>query len=106
MDVDTPAPEPRRAPVIVVASARGRTADEVASRLRGNGAIAVATHSAKGCLRVATSIGPDIVLLDSDLPRRLEKLLQAHPVSARAQLVHMHGSAVPVGVPAAALQAI
>jgi DNA-binding response OmpR family regulator len=95
-----------RAPVIVVASVHGRTADEVASRLRRDGAIAVAAHSAQGCLRVATSIGPDIVVLDSDLPRRLEKLLRAHPVSARAQVVQMHGSAIPLGVPAAALQAI
>jgi hypothetical protein len=65
-------------------------------------AVVLPTHSLEGCLRVATSVGPDIVLLDAGLPRRLEKLLRAHPVSARAQILHMHGRAVPVGVPAAA----
>jgi CheY-like chemotaxis protein len=100
------APESRRAPVIVVASARGNTADEVARRLTSEGAVVLTAHSLEGCLRVATSVGPDVVLLDNDLPPRLEKLLRAHPVSARARLVHMNGSAVQVGVPAAASLAI
>ena len=90
------APERRRAPVIVVASARGSTADDVARRLREEGAVVLTAHSLEGCLRVATSVGPDLVLLDSDLPPRLEKLLRAHPVSARAQVVHLGGQAADV----------
>ena len=100
-----PAPE-RRAPVIVVASAREGKADEVAERLRRDGAVVLAAHSLEGCLRVATSVGPDIVLLDPDLPPRLAELLRAHPVSARARLIQMDGQGAPVGVPAAALLAI
>jgi DNA-binding response OmpR family regulator len=95
-----------RASVILVASARGNRADEIAGRLRRDGAVVLTAHSFEGCLRVATSVGPDLVLLDSDLPARLEKLLHAHPVSARARVVHLHGSAVPVGLPAAASLAI
>jgi DNA-binding response OmpR family regulator len=79
----------RRQPVILVASARQGVADEVVARLRSDGATAYAAHSAHGCLRVATSIGPDIVLLDPALPGRLEQLLHAHPVSARAQVLHL-----------------
>jgi hypothetical protein len=63
-------------------------------------------HSADGCLRVATSVGPDLIVLDSGLPRRLDRLLAGHPVSARARVVHLHGSFAPVGLPAAASLAV
>ena len=53
------------------------------------------THSAAGCLRVATSIGPDVVLLDPALrTARVEQLLRAHPVSARAQVLHLDAAAL------------
>ena len=96
-------PTPTRdVPLILVASARDGAADEIAQRLRGNGAIVLAAHSAAGCLRVATAVGPDVVLLDADLPHRLEKLLRAHPTSARARLLHLSsgsqpGPGIPVG---------
>jgi hypothetical protein len=79
----------RRRPLIIVASAQAATADEIARRLRRGGSVAYATHSVEGCLRVATSVGPDIVLLDPALPDRLERLLRAHPVSSHAQLLHL-----------------
>lgn len=75
--------------LIVVASASGATADHLAARLRRDGARVYATHSAGGCLRVATSLAPDLVLLDPALPRRLERLLRAHPMSARARVVRL-----------------
>ena len=56
--------------MIVVASEQPGLADAVAARLQHDGAIAYATHSANGCLRVATSVAPDIILLDPKLPPR------------------------------------
>jgi hypothetical protein len=79
----------RAKPLIVVASDRTGVADGVVARLRRDGAVAYAAHSADGCLRVASSIGPDIVLLDPSLPARVEKLLRAHPASANAQFFHL-----------------
>ena len=79
----------RRAPLIVVASPISGVADAIAERLRLDGAVAYATHSAAGCLRVATSTRPDIVLLDPALPAKLEKLLRAHPTSATARVLHL-----------------
>ena len=58
----------RRAQLIVVASAVEGTAERIAARLREDGAVAYATHSLKGCLRVATSLRPDIVVIDPALP--------------------------------------
>jgi DNA-binding response OmpR family regulator len=77
--------------VIVVASADAALADRIAERLRRGGSVACTAHSANGCLRVATSIGPDVVLLDPKLPTRagLEKLLRSHPVSAAADIVQL-----------------
>ena len=64
-------------------------AEEVAARLRRAGNVVYVTHSAGSCLRVATSVEPDVVLLDPRLPRRLEQLLHAHPSSASAQVLHL-----------------
>lgn len=77
------------APLIVIASPGGYAADQIATRLRRDGAVVYATHSFGGCLRVATSVGPDLVLIDPVLPKRLVHLLRAHPVSARARIVEL-----------------
>ena len=49
--------------LIVVASASAAVAEEAAARLRLDGSVVYVTHSAAGCLRVATSISPDVVLI-------------------------------------------
>ena len=81
---------PRRSvPLIVVASTSSALVEDVAARLRHDGSVVYVTHSAAGCLRVATSIAPDVILLDPALPQRLEHLLRAHPASGRAQILHL-----------------
>jgi DNA-binding response OmpR family regulator len=79
----------RRVPLIIVASAALELAESVAAQLRSEGNVVYVAHSAEGCLRVATSVGPDLVLLDPALPPRLEQLLKAHPTSAGAQILHL-----------------
>ena len=78
----------RTQPLVVVASATPGEAERVVTRLRQAGALAYATHSAEGCLRVATSVRPDLVLIDPRLRarQRLERLLRAHPSSAQARV--------------------
>jgi hypothetical protein len=56
--------------------------------------VVYATHSQGGCLRVATNVAPDVVLLDPALPGRLEQLLRAHPATARARIVRLSPSFV------------
>src|SRR5712671_8225586 len=79
----------RSVPLIVVASTSGPYAENVAARLRQDGSVVYVTHSMHGCLRVATSVAPDLVLLDPEFPPRLEQLLHAHPTSARATVLHL-----------------
>ena len=94
-------PGAARAPLIVVASQAGSTADEVAARLRSQGAVAYATHSAQGCLRVSTSIGPDLVVIDPALwSARLERLIRAHPTSAHSCVRSMTADDLRDGLPA------
>jgi hypothetical protein len=76
----------RHVPLIVIGSTASALADSVAVRLRRDGNVVYVTHSPEGCLRVATSVAPDVVLLDQRFPARIEKLLKAHPLSARAQI--------------------
>ena len=89
----------RRSPLIVVASAVDGTAERIVARLREDGAVAYATHSVNGCLRVATSMRPDIVVLDPALPGRLERLLRAHPMTAHARFLFLaEDAAAPIEV--------
>jgi len=79
----------RSVPLIVVASESAAVAEEAAVRLRRDGNIVYVTHSAAGCLRVATSVAPDMVLIDPALPSRLVGFLRAHPATAEAQILHL-----------------
>ena len=79
----------RAVPLIVIGSAHTALAESAAAQLRREGNVVYVTHSAEGCLRVATSVAPDVVLLDADFPRRIERLLKAHPMSGRAQVLHL-----------------
>jgi hypothetical protein len=91
---------PRRdVKLIVVASASVAIAEEVAARLRRDGSVVYVAHSAAGCLRVATSISPDLVVLDPVLAGRLEGLLRAHPASAGAEIVLLEAARPSVVVP-------
>jgi hypothetical protein len=79
----------RRVPLVVVGCASAALATSVAVQLRRQGDVVYVTHSADGCLRVAVSVEPDMILLDSAFPGRVEKLLKAHPGSAHAQIFHL-----------------
>lgn len=79
----------RSVPLIVIASASAEYANEVAARLRRQGNIVYVTHSPEGCLRVATSVAPDMVLIDPAFPQRVERLLRAHPGTAQTQVLHL-----------------
>lgn len=85
----------RQPSLVLVASATPGVATRAAERLNRAGYHAVAARSARGCLRVATAIGPDLVLLDVTLPRRVEGLLRAHPVTARTRV--LRGTADTLG---------
>ena len=76
-------------PLVLVASEDEAVADHLVEHLRRIGSVACAARSEAGCLRVATAIGPDVVLLDPNLPARLEGLLRAHPVSGTATIVRL-----------------
>jgi DNA-binding SARP family transcriptional activator len=61
-------------------------ASDLVGRLRGEGMLVCVTNDVQSCLRVATSVRPDVVLIDPRLPRRLAQLLRAHPVSSHASI--------------------
>jgi DNA-binding response OmpR family regulator len=79
----------RHVPLIVIGSVSSALADRVAQQLRRDGNVVYVTHSAEGCLRVATSVRADVILLDPSFPSRLEKLLRAHPSSKAARILHL-----------------
>jgi hypothetical protein len=79
----------RQVPLVVVGCASAAMANSAAAQLRRQGNVVYVTHSADGCLRVAVSVEPDMILLDSAFPGRVEKLLKAHPASAHAQVFHL-----------------
>ena len=83
----------RRVPLVVIGSTESSAlAEGVAAELRREGNVVYVTHTAEGCLRVATSVEPDLVLLDPAMPSRLERLIRAHPACANAQILHLSAS--------------
>ncbi|MBV9354689.1 MAG: hypothetical protein JO023_04090 [Chloroflexi bacterium] len=83
-----------REPVVLVASADALLAASVQRRLTAHGYATAVAHSGDGCLRVATSLGPDLVVLDNRLAPRTDRLLRAHPRSRRARLVRLSPGAL------------
>jgi hypothetical protein len=75
----------RQTPLIVVAGPEGTAA--LVKCVRAQRALVYLTCSPEGCLRVATSVRSDVILLPRDFPRRIVRLLQQHPTSAGARMV-------------------
>ncbi len=76
----------RRATPLAMVCTPDAHAEDLVDRLRQEGMIVCVTNDFHGSLRVATSVGPDVVLIDPRLPRRLEQLLRAHPISSGASI--------------------
>ena len=74
----------RRVPLIVVAH---QETAALVEWLRAEGAVVYQTRTPEGCLRVATAVRPDMIVLPRDFPRRLALLLRQHPTSAGAKIV-------------------
>jgi CheY-like chemotaxis protein len=79
----------RSVPLVLVASSASATAESVAAQLRREGNVVYVAHTPDGALRIATSVGPDLVLLDPTFPPRLRQLLKAHPMTADVQIMHL-----------------
>ena|SRR5947209_16601567 len=81
----------RHVPLILVASASSAVAESLAHQLRDDGNVVYVAHSAEGCLRVAVSVGPDVILMDPALVNagRFEALIKAHPMCAATQVLHL-----------------
>ncbi|HYW90424.1 MAG TPA: BTAD domain-containing putative transcriptional regulator [Chloroflexota bacterium] len=78
--------KPRRVTPLAVVCTPDAHAEELVERLRHEGMVVCLTNDFHGCLRVATSVGPDVILIDPRMPRRLEQLLRAHPTSGSASI--------------------
>jgi hypothetical protein len=73
--------------------------------LRAAGYSALEAHTAAGCLRVATAVGPSLIVIDQALPHSLDARLRADPVSARARLLRLPSSSFDT-VPNAELESV
>lgn len=76
----------RGVPLVVVGTSERAVAEPLAARIRDEGAAVLIAEGDRACLRVATAVSPDIVLLDPRLSCRLVSLLHAHPALSRAQI--------------------
>ena len=75
----------RSVPLVLLGVSEPSTLDAVATQLRGEGMGLAVALGERGCLRVATAVSPDIILLDPRLSRGLLSLLRVHPDSRHAQ---------------------
>jgi CheY-like chemotaxis protein len=87
----------RLRPLVLVASPDRELAQRLMRDVERSGAVACVAHSAAGCLRVATAVGPDVVLLDSSLPQNLRGMLSSHPATASTVILSIAGRVVAGG---------
>lgn len=83
-------PTTRDQALVLVASTDSDLVDRITETVRSTGAATCRASSAAGCLRVATAVGPDVVLLDARFSPKLERLLRAHPATARSDIVRLY----------------
>ena len=76
----------RKVPLVLLGLTEQTAPEPLATRLRQEGMAVMFAHGERACLRVATAVSPDIILLDPRLPRALLSLLRAHPCSRNAQV--------------------
>jgi hypothetical protein len=81
-------------PLVLIASEDGELVGALVARLALSAVTVVGARSADGCVRVATSVGPDVILLDAALPHTVDGLLRAHPVSAPARIHRLSAQAL------------
>ena len=96
-----PGTTPRATPLAVLCAPEPN-ARRLADRLGQAGLVVYVTHDVHGCLRVATSVAPDVIVLDPRLPRRLARLLRANPASSGALLRWTSDFAAPAPAPVVA----
>jgi DNA-binding response OmpR family regulator len=79
----------RARPLALVCTPDADIARQLMSHVSALGMVACVTRSAAGCLRVATAIGPDLLLLDARLPDRLEGMLGSHPATSTTTVIRI-----------------
>ena len=93
--VIVPQEHPRLArPLILVATPDEGFMEELLTLVRSHGHAACSARTAAGCLRVATAVGPDMVLLDARLPGSLERMLHTHPATAATRFIRLEANAL------------
>jgi CheY-like chemotaxis protein len=81
----------RSRPLVLVATPDADLAQQLTDEIHRLGFVACVARSAAGCLRVATAVGPDLVLLDARVPRHLEGMLRSHPATATTRVMRVGG---------------
>jgi hypothetical protein len=81
-------------PLVLIASADGELVSALVARLALSAVTVVGVRRADGCVRVATAVGPDVILLDAALPESVDNLVRAHPTSAPARIHRLSAQAL------------
>lgn len=93
-------PSRRKQLLVLIMAADPMMAARLAELWHGRGAVVLKARDEGGCLRVATAVGPDVITLDRYAPRRLLRLIRAHPVSGRAQIEWVQDASRPASLAA------
>jgi hypothetical protein len=88
-------PTRRKQLLVLIMAADPTLAAGLAEFWHGRGAVVLQARDEGGCLRVATAVGPDVIALDRYAPRRLLRLIRAHPVSGRAEIEWVQDASRP-----------
>ena len=88
----------RARPLVLVCTAHADLTTQLVTQMSEAGLVACVAHSAAGCLRVATAVGPDVVLVDASVPDRVISMLRTHPACRTARVVRLTAGSLAVGL--------
>lgn len=88
----------REVPLVLLGGTDPAALQRLALLMRQEGMGVALALGERGCLRVATALSPDIILLDPRLPRALLNLLRAHPLAKHADIGWSEALACPASV--------
>jgi hypothetical protein len=84
-------------PLVLLGVVDRLAVEPLATRLRQEGMVVAVALGERSCLRVASAVRPDVILMDPRLSRALVSLLRAHPLSRQAHIAYSQALATPVG---------
>jgi CheY-like chemotaxis protein len=75
--------------LVLVCTAHADLTQQLLAQVSAANLVACVAHGVAGCLRVATAVGPDLIVVDASVPGRVIDMLRSHPSCRTARIIRL-----------------